>query len=273
MSIFLIISLVALGLLSGFAAGLLGIGGGGIMVPLLTIIFSVVGFSNALVVHMAIATSLAVILFTAVSSVLAHNRRGGVMWPAAFWLVPGIVLGSWIGPMIAAHLNSNVLAAIFALFAVFSGYKMMRGKKGSGGTEDDSQFCPRSAVLPAGGVGIGIFSGLVGVGGGAITVPFLSWRGAPIHKAIGTSATMGFPIAVFGAASYIYQGWGMSALPASSLGFVYLPALVCVATASVLAAPAGARLSHSLDVKQLKTVFAWFLFVLAAYMFWKAATL
>lgn len=273
MGLGLIISLIVLGLASGLAAGLLGIGGGGIMVPLLTIVFSAQGVADYYSVHMAIATSLGVIFFTSMSSVYAHHRRGAILWSAAFMLIPGIVVGSWIGPMIAAWLNAGLLAALFGAFAVFTAFKMLRGKKKTDAGQMEAVQKPvshRPLEMPAAGLGIGIFSGLVGVGGGSVTVPLLEWRGAPIHNAIATSAVMGFPIALFGAASNIYQGWNLPDLPAGSLGFIHLPALLSVAIASVVAAPFGARLSHALDVKYLKRIFGIFMLVLAVYMFWKA---
>lgn len=273
MDLGLIISLIVLGLVSGLAAGLLGIGGGGIMVPLLTIVFSAQGFADYYTVHMAIATSLGVILFTSMSSVYAHHRRGAILWPAAFMLIPGIVVGSWLGPMIAAWMNAGLLAGLFGAFAVFTAFKMLRGKsKKAAGPREAGQkpVTQRPVEMPVAGLGIGIFSGLVGVGGGSVTVPLLEWRGTPIHNAIATSAVMGFPIALFGAASNIYQGWGLADLPAGSLGFIHVPALLSVAVASVLSAPLGARLSHALDVKYLKRIFGIFMLVLAVYMFWKA---
>lgn len=261
----LIILLVALGLCTGFAAGLLGIGGGMIMVPFLTIIFSSRGYPVDHIVHMAIATSLATIFFTSMSSVYAHHRRGAILWGVALLLIPGVVIGSWIGPMIAASLNTRYLAGVFGVFVIISAIKMLRKRKsGNEGT------LPKVAGMTAAGFGIGTLSGLVGAGGGFITVPFLGWRGVPIHNAVATSAVLGFPIALSGTLSYIYQGWGIRELPSGSLGFIYLPALLCIAAASVLSAPLGARTAHTLNVLQLRTTFAYLLLTLAGYMLWKA---
>lgn len=265
MDISLVLVLMALGLGTGFAAGLLGIGGGMIMVPLLTIIFAANGFSNEHIVHMAIATSLATILFTSMSSVRAHHKRGAIRWKIAFLLIPGVLMGSWAGPMIAARLNTRWLAGVFGVFVIISAINMLRPKKShSGGT------MPGPGSMTAAGFGIGTLSGLVGAGGGFITVPFLSWRGVPIHNAVATSAVMGFPIAMSGTLSYVYQGWQIGGLPLASMGYVYLPALACIATASILSAPLGAKAAHAMNVRQLRTVFACLLFVLASYMLWKA---
>lgn len=265
MDIFFIVILVILGLATGFAAGLLGIGGGMILVPLFTLIFSARGFPPDHVVHIAIATSLATILFTSISSVRAHHQRGAVIWRIAMLLVPGVLVGSWIGPMIAARLNTAVLAGFFGLFVIFSAWKMLSKKKQEAGRQ-----LPGQAGMTAAGAGIGTLSGMVGAGGGFISVPFMTWCNVPIHNAVATSAALGFPIALAGTLSNVYNGWTMSGLPAGSVGFVYLPALAAVALASILTAPLGAKAAHALDVKQLKTVFAYVLFVLAAYMLWKA---
>ena len=263
----LLISLILLGICSGFAAGLLGIGGGMIIVPALTFVFSASGFSESYTVHMAIATSLSIIFFTTISSVYAHHKRGAILWPVALLLVPGVIVGSWVGPTIASMLNTRYLASVFGAFVAFSAYKMLRRKK-----DIKTTGLPNKPMMGMAGLGIGTAAGLVGAGGGFITVPFLGRRGVSIHNAVATSAVMGFPIALFGTLSYIYQGWGKADLPPGSMGFIYLPAMVCVAAASVLFAPMGARTAHALNVKQLRSVFAYLLFVLSAYMFWKAFT-
>ncbi|WP_298012291.1 sulfite exporter TauE/SafE family protein [uncultured Castellaniella sp.] len=270
MALELIAILVILGLCTGFAAGLLGIGGGMIMVPLLTAIFSSQGFVSDHVVHMAIATSLSVIFFTSMSSVYAHHKRGAILWPVALLLIPGVIIGSWIGPVIAASLNTRYLAALFGVFVIFSAIKMLK-KKAPRADEADNTL-PKAPGMTAAGLVIGVLSGLVGAGGGFITVPFLGWRGVSIHNAVATSAVMGFPIALFGTVSYIHQGWDVQGLPAGSLGFIYVPALLSLAVASVLSAPFGARTAHTMNVKQLRSTFAYLLLLLALYMFWKAAS-
>ncbi len=261
-----IVIFVFLGLCTGFAAGLLGIGGGMIMVPLLTFIFSLRGFPVGTVVHMAIATSLAVIFFTSISSVIAHCKRDAILWRVAFLLVPGVVVGSAVGPTIAAALDTRYLAALFGIFVFLSAWRMLGRKQ----VATARQRLPGAGGMSLAGLVIGTLSGLVGAGGGFITVPFLGWRGVPIHNAVATSAVLGFPIALIGTLSYIYQGWSLRDLPEGSVGYIYVPALLCIALASVLSAPLGARTAHGMNVKQLRTTFACILMLLSMYMFWKA---
>lgn len=261
----MILILLAMGTAGGFAAGLLGIGGGMVLVPFITMIFTAKQFPPAVVVHMAIATSLATILFTSLSSVRAHHARGAVIWPIVRQLAPGIVIGSWIGPWVGKQLNTTMLALVFAAFVAFSATQMLRNKKPAAAR--DLPGTP--GMLAAGGV-IGLISGVVGAGGGFISVPFMSWCNVKIHNAVATSAALGFPIALSGTLSNIYFGWHEPGLPPLSLGYIYLPALAVIATASVLTAPLGARLAHRLPVATLKRVFAVILYALAAYMLWKA---
>lgn len=218
-------------------------------------------------VHMAVATSLGTILFTSMASVYAHNKKKAVVWGVALLLVPGVLVGSWIGPVIAAKLSTAVLAGVFGCFVLFSGVKMIRAKKRS---ERDVVRLPGHVGMSGAGLGIGVLSGLVGAGGGFITVPFLTWRGMRIHNAVATSAVMGFPIALMGALSNIHEGWSVAGLPAGSAGFVYLPAMFSIAIVSMITAPWGAATAHRLQVQQLKRLFGALLCILSIYMFWKA---
>jgi uncharacterized membrane protein YfcA len=261
----LIAILLLMGMGGGFAAGLLGIGGGMVLVPFITMIFSARGFPEQLVVHMAIATSLATILFTSLSSVRAHHKHGAVLWPVVKLLAPGILVGSWIGPWIGTHLNTALLAFVFALFVAFSATQMLLNKKPAAHRE-----LPGPAGMSAAGVGIGAVAGLVGAGGGFISVPFMSWCNVRIHNAVATSAALGFPIAFSGTLSNVYFGWNEAGLPAGSLGFIYVPALLVIAMASVTMAPLGARAAHRMPVAKLKRIFAFVLYGLAAYMLWKS---
>ncbi len=257
--------LLLMGAGGGFAAGLLGIGGGMVLVPFITMIFTAKGFPPALVVHMAIATSLATIMFTSLSSVRAHHRHGAVQWRIVALLAPGIVLGSWIGPWIGKQMNTSGLSLLFALFVTFSALQMLRAKKPAAGRE-----LPGTAgMFVAGGV-IGTVAGLVGAGGGFISVPFMAWCNVRIHQAVATSAALGFPIALSGTLSNVYFGWGEPGLPQYSLGFIYLPALAVIVAASVTMAPLGARTAHRMDVAALRRAFAVVLFALAGYMFYHA---
>ncbi len=261
----LIAELAVLGLGTGFLAGLLGIGGGMLMVPFITIIMGQRGVPADLAVKMAIATSMATIIFTSVSSVRAHHKRGAVRWDIVQRLAPGIVIGSLAGSLgVFALLKGTALAIFFALFVGFSATQMFLDKKPA----PTRQMPGTGGQLAAGGV-IGFISGLVGAGGGFISVPFMTWCNVAIHNAVATSAALGFPIAVANVLGYVISGHGVEGLPAGSFGYIWLPALVVIAACSVFTAPLGAKAAHSLPVKKLKRVFASILYLLAAYMLWK----
>ncbi|APW42678.1 sulfite exporter TauE/SafE family protein [Rhodoferax saidenbachensis] len=261
----LILELAALGLATGFMAGLLGIGGGMLIGPFMTLIMSGQGVPADLAVKMAIATSMATIMFTSISSVRAHHKRGAVRWDIVKGLAPGIVIGGAIGSMgIFALLKGTTLALIFATFIGFSATQMFLDKKPKPGNAMPGTV----GMVGAGGV-IGLISGLVGAGGGFISVPFMVAHNVAIINAVATSAALGFPIALANAVGYSISGQGTPGLPAWSLGFIWLPALLVIASCSVLTAPLGAKLAHSLPVAKLKRVFAGVLYALAAYMLWK----
>ncbi|MET3378413.1 Uncharacterized membrane protein YfcA [Variovorax sp. YR752] len=261
----LIAELAALGLGTGFLAGLLGIGGGMLMVPFITIIMGHRGVPADLAVKMAIATSMATIIFTSVSSVRAHHRRGAVRWDIVRRLAPGIVIGSLAGSLgVFSLLKGTALAIFFALFVGFSATQMFLDKKPA----PTRQMPGTGGQLAAGGA-IGFISGLVGAGGGFISVPFMTWCNVSIHNAVATSAALGFPIAVANVLGYAVSGQSVQGLPAGSFGYIWLPALAVIALCSVFTAPLGAKAAHSLPVKKLKRVFASILYLLAAYMLWK----
>ena len=261
----LILELATLGICTGFLAGLLGIGGGMIMVPFITIMLSQRGVDADLAVKMAIATSMATIIFTSISSVRAHHKRGAVRWDLVKGLAPGIVLGSMIGSLgVFAILKGSYLAIFFGLFVGFSATQMFLDKKPA-----PSRQVPGTAGLMAAGSGIGFLSGLVGAGGGFISVPFMAWCNVAIHNAVATSAALGFPIAVANVVGYIISGRTVEGLPADAFGYIWVPALVVIAACSVFTAPLGAKAAHNLPVKKLKRVFASVLYLLAAYMFYK----
>lgn len=262
----LVAELLLLGTATGFLAGLLGIGGGMVMVPFLTLILSHRGVPGDLAVKMAIATSMATILFTSLSSVRAHHGRGAVRWDIVRAMAPGIVLGGLVaGAGVFALIKGQALALFFALFVGFSATQMLRDKK-----PKPTRQLPGAAGQTAAGGGIGFVSGLVGAGGGFISVPFMTWCNVPIHNAVATSAALGFPIALANTAGYVVGGWSLPSPLPGSLGYLYLPALVVIAVASVLMAPVGARAAHAMDVRQLKRVFALMLYALAGYMLWRA---
>lgn len=262
----LIAELLALGLCSGFLAGLFGIGGGMLMVPFMTLILGHSGVDSSMAVKMAIATSMATIMFTSLSSVRAHHGRGAVRWPIVRGMAPGIVAGSLLaGAGAFALLKGQALALVFGLFVSFSATQMLRGKKPAPHREMPG-FVGQASV----GTGIGFLSGLVGAGGGFVSVPFMTWCNVPIHNAVATSAALGVPIALASTLGYVIGGWGLpSALP-GAFGYLYLPALVVIAVASVLMAPMGARAAHAMNVGQLKRAFAVLLYGLAVYMLYRA---
>jgi len=265
MDISLILAFLILGTVVGFAAGLLGIGGGMLMVPFITLLLTAKNFPQELILHMAIATSLATILFTSISSVHAHHKRGAVSWRIVKLLAPGILIGSWIGPWLGKQMNSSALAMFFGGFVALSATQMLLDKKPSASRE-----LPNAPGMLGAGSVIGVLAGLVGAGGGFVSVPFMTWCNVKIHNAVATSAALGFPIALAGTLSNIYYGMNMPNLPPGSLGFIYLPALLVLSLASVTTAPLGAKTAHSLPVKPLRKIFAMTLYGLAAYMVYKA---
>ncbi|MDO8276390.1 MAG: sulfite exporter TauE/SafE family protein, partial [Serpentinimonas sp.] len=257
--------LLALGLCGGFLAGLLGIGGGMVLVPFLTVIMANQGVEAGLAVKMAIATGMATIVFTSLSSVRAHHRRGAVRWDIVRRLAPGIVLGAALASLgVFAALGGQTLALVFAVFVAFSATQMWLDKKPAA-----SRTLPGPTGQLAAGGGIGFFSGLVGAGGGFISVPFLVWCNVAMHQAVATSAALGFPIALANSAGYALAGQRVAGLPDASLGYIFLPALLVIALASVLGAPLGARAAHALPVKPLKRLFALVLYALAAFMLYQ----
>jgi len=261
----LIIELAVLGICTGFLAGLLGIGGGMIMVPFLTILLSQRGVDDNLAVKMAIATSMATIIFTSISSVRAHHKRGAVRWDLVKGLAPGIVLGSMVASMgVFALLKGSSLAIFFGLFVGFSATQMFLDKKPA-----PTRQVPGTVGLVGAGSAIGFLSGLVGAGGGFISVPFMTWCNVLIHNAVATSAALGFPIAVANVLGYVVSGSSVEGLPADAFGYIWVPALGVIALCSVFTAPLGAKAAHMLPVKKLKRLFASVLYLLAAYMFYK----
>ena len=256
-----IVCYIVLGAAVGFLAGLLGIGGGLLIVPMLTILFTAQGFPPEYILHMALGTSLASIMFTSVSSLWSHHKKNAVIWTVLFSITPGIIIGTFLGSFIAARLSTGFLKGFFSVFLYYVATQMLLGMK-----PKPARTTPGTpGMIAAGGV-IGAFSSLVGIGGGSLSVPFLVWCNAGMHKAIGTSAAIGFPIAVAGGIGYILNGLKVSGLPEHTLGFVHLTALVGIAAASVLTAPWGAALAHRLPVDRLKKLFAFLLYVLGTRM-------
>lgn len=255
---------IGLGLFAGFFAGLLGIGGGLVMVPMLAMMFAAQAvFPPNEVLHLALGTSVATILFTSISSLRTHHQHGAVLWKVVIQITPGILFGTLLGTLFASKVPAKPLALFFTAFVCLVALQLVLDLKPKASRE-----LPGAGGVFAVGSGIGAVSALVAIGGGSLTVPFLTWCNVRVQNAIGTSAAIGFPIAIGSSLGYIYNGWGHANLPPWSMGFVYLPALVWMVPASMLIAPIGARLAHRLPVSTLKRIFACVLIALAAKMLW-----
>lgn len=242
---------IATGLFAGLLAGLFGVGGGLVMVPILALVLGLKGFPPDLLMQVSIGTSLAVIAFTSLSSTATHHRHGGVVWPVFLRYAPGLAAGALLGAWAAHLLSGSTLSRLVGIGAILVALKMAFGRdparreRAVGGIE----------LATAGGV-VGALSSLVGIGGGSLSVPYLNWAGLDMRQAVGTAAAGGIPIAWAGAIGFIIAGWGLPGLPAGQLGYVSLPGFFSLVVASVLIAPLGARLAHRLPQILLKRAFA-----------------
>ncbi|HET7032350.1 MAG TPA: sulfite exporter TauE/SafE family protein [Casimicrobiaceae bacterium] len=261
----LIVAFLALGAVVGFLAGLLGLGGGMTMVPLLTFVFTRQGYPIEHVVHMAIATATATILFTSISSVREHHRHGAVVWPVVAGLAPGVIAGSLVGPQIVGGMSTPVLSAFFGTFVAAAATNILLDRK-----PKPTRELPGRGGLFAVGSGIGLISSMVGAGGAFLTVPFMTACNVNLRNAVATSAAVGFPVAIAGTIGFVVAGYSQPGLPPHSIGYVYVPALLAIVAASVISAPIGARAAHRWPVAALRRSFAAVLYVLAAYMLWKS---
>lgn len=252
---------LAIGLAVGFFAGLLGIGGGAVMVPLLVLVFGAQALPADQIVHLALGTSMASIAFTSISSMRAHHAHGAVDWAIARAMAPGILAGSFCAALLAGIIPRRPLALMFTAVVFYAATQILldlRPKR--------SRELPGGVGLFTAGATIGAVASLVAAGGAFLCIPFLAWCRVPLRRAIGTAAAVGLPIALAGTLGYVVQGLRADGLPALSLGYVYLPALVLVVATSMAAAPLGARIAHRLPVKQLRIIFAVLLYVLAVRM-------
>jgi uncharacterized membrane protein YfcA len=265
MDLSLVGALLVLGGAVGFLAGLLGIGGGMTMVPLLTIVFTRQGFAPEHIVHMAVATATATILFTSVASMREHQRHRAILWPVVAALAPGIIVGSLVGPQIVGGMSTAVLSAFFGVFVAAAATNTLLDRK-----PKPTRELPGKGGLFAVGGGIGLVSSMVGAGGAFLSVPFMTACNIGIRNCVATSAALGLPIAVAGTIGFVVAGLGAPGLPPHTIGYVYVPALLAIVAASVISAPIGARAAHRWPVRKLKRAFAILLYVLAAYMLWKA---
>lgn len=265
MNVTLIPIFLVLGAVVGFMAGLLGIGGGFTMVPVLVEVFSSQGFAREHIVPMAIGTSAGTIVFTAFSSARAHHARGAVDWRVVAAMSPGIIAGSLVGPQIASALPPAIMAGVFGSFIWWGAWRMLRNRPPVA-----SRQLPGRAGLIAMGSLIGVVAGMVGTGGAFLAVPFMTRCNVKLHTAVATSAAIGIPVAIAATIGFMFAGWNKPGLPAYAVGYVYMPALVGIVVTSTLLAPVGARVAHALPVAKLRFVFSSMLFLLGAYMWWKA---
>jgi len=252
---------LAIGLFVGFLAGLLGIGGGMSMVPMLVFVFTAKAFPPEHLMHMALATSMATIPFTSAASVRAHQALGGVDWSIVLGMLPGLAVGAALGALAVGMVPGRPLAMFFTAFILYSGFNMFRDAKPKA-----SRNLPGRVGLAAVGGGVGFLSSFVAAGAAFMTVPYMTWCNVPMRRAIGTAAAIGFPLALASSVGYVYAGSGLAGLPPSSLGYIYLPALGLIVATSVLTAPLGARYTQRVPVRRLRQAFGLLMFVLAAAM-------
>jgi uncharacterized membrane protein YfcA len=258
---YLWIACLLLGLFAGAAAGLLGVGGGLIIVPVLVGMFTARGFAAQYLVQLAVGTSLATIVFTSLSSMWAHHRRGAVNWAVMVRLSAGILLGAWLGGVLADWLGGLLLAGLFGIFELAVAAQMALGRPPAAHRKTPSTYRNAGA-----GAVIGAVSALLGIGGGTLTVPWLVWHNVNMRQAVATSAACGLPIALVGTLGFIGAGWGQAGLPPGSSGYVYWPAVAAISVASIAAAPFGAWLAHHLDQRRLKRLFALIIALLGGWM-------
>lgn len=248
----------SLGVVAGILAGMLGVGGGIVIVPVLLAAFHYLGIAPEVIAHLAIGTSLGTIVFTSLSAIAAQQRKRAIDWPLVFALAPAMVIGSFLSGYVAGWIPGDLLRTLFGVFLVIASIQLLLNWRPGG-----HRGLPKRLGLWLSGGVIGMISALIGIGGGALTVPFLSWCNVDMKRAVASSSTLGFPLALFGAAGFVVSGWHHSALPPWSFGYVYLPAWLGISVAAVLFAPLGVRLSHALPVAALKRAFGVLLLLVA----------
>ena len=259
-----ILVMLAVGSIAGFIAGLLGIGGGMIIVPVVLWVLQMKGLGGIEhAQHLAVGTSFAIMVFTTFSSVMAQQRKGSVDWAVVRRMAPGMVVGVMIGSMLAKRLSNEALQVFFIVFVVLVALKTLTDAK-----PKPTRSLPGPAGLAAVGSLFGMASSWVGIGGGSLSVPFMLYCNVPVRTAVGTSAGLAWPIAVAGAVGYLYSGWNVAGLPEGTLGFWYLPAVAVLSVATMLFAPLGVKAAHKLPPEKLKLAFGLLLLVIAARMLW-----
>ena len=255
---------LVLGAVAGFLAGLFGVGGGLVLVPVLLLMFDAQHFTAEYTMRLALGTSMATIVFTSLASMRKHHQHGAVIWQVVRRITPGILLGTALGTLLASSIPTRGLGIFFTLFVYFAAAQILIDKR-----PHASRQLPGLAGMTLTGTFTGWISSLVSIGGGTIVVPFLILCNVPLRHAIGTASAIGLPIAVGGTLGYIAVGTHIDALPEPHLGYVYLPALLWVALASVLTAPLGAKAAHRMKVELLRKLFAVLLLALATKLLFK----
>ncbi|EKO3409433.1 sulfite exporter TauE/SafE family protein [Vibrio fluvialis] len=261
MSIELMALLLVLGSVVGVLAGLLGIGGGLVVVPALLFLLPQAGISPDIVMQLALATSLATIIVTSGSSALNHLKLGNVDMFVVKWLLPGVLVGGFLGSVIAEWIPNQYLPKVFGVIVLVLALQMFRSIRAT-----HTKPMPGAVMTTVYGGGIGVVSSLAGIGGGSLSVPFLNHHGVEMRKAVGSSSVCGFMIAISGMLGFILHGYHAEGLPQYSVGYVYLPALVAIASTSMLTTRIGAKLATQLPTKVLKRFFAVFLMFVAITM-------
>ncbi|WP_435628664.1 sulfite exporter TauE/SafE family protein [Candidatus Ferrigenium straubiae] len=256
-----------LGAFVGFFAGLLGIGGGLVLVPVLSWLFEAQHLGGEQGMHLALGTSMAAILYTAATSAYTHHAHGAVNMAVVRGMTPGLLLGTLLGALFASAVSQSWLSLFFALFVYFAAVQMLLDLRPKAARQ-----LPERTGLTLAGSFIGAISSLVSIGGGTLSVPYMLWHNIPFKQAIGTSAALGFPIALGGTTGYVATGLMLHTLPVGTLGFVYLPALFMLIFGSAFTTPLGARATHRLPLQPLRRGFAVLLLVLATRMLLKAFT-
>lgn len=253
-----VLILLGMGAIAGTLAGLLGIGGGIIIVPVLALVFKAQGVNPAVLMHVSIGTSLATIVITSLSSIRAHQKHQAILWPVFKRITPGILIGGLLGAALANIITGNHLRILFGIFMLVVAAQMIFGN-----TTKAHRQLPGTVGTLIAGTTIGTLSSLMGVGGGSMSVPFLTWCNISIRNAVATSAAIGLPIALAGVTGFIVTGWGISDRPVWSLGFVNLPAFFSIVVASTVFAPVGAKITHRISPQRLKLFFGYFLLILS----------
>lgn len=266
-SIEIVLLMLLVGSLAGLIAGLFGVGGGLILVPVVLWVLQMQGLENEYAQHIAIGTSFAVMVFTSFSSAYSQYKKQSIDWKTFQFMSMGVILGTALGAVLAPYLPTKGLQVFFVVFATITALRTLLGLN-----PKPSRQLPSSTGLLSVGSVIGVLSSWVGIGGGSMTVPFLTLCNMPIHRAVGTSAALGWPIALAGTVGYVWSGSQVETLPSATWGFVYLPAVIVLSIATIITAPLGVKLSHQLSSQRLKQGFGVLLLLIAARMLWKVVT-